>query len=1017
MVPVRLELHNFLSYGDQVAPLEFDGLRMACLSGPNGHGKSALLEAITWALWGEARKSGGAGKAHRGIVRAGTTEAWVVFDFDHQETRYRVRRGYQATRRGGRPSLDLWQWDPAGGQYRLMTCPSAAETEQRIVRLLRMDYDTFVNSAFIRQGRADEFTQRPPAERKQVLAEILGLSRYDRLRELARGHRFELDRRLTAQTVAADKLDGELAESAGAADKLAEVAAGVAEHSQAVARLDAEARARRDALAADEARRQQIARLEHSQRQAERHLAELDEDRAAREAEAEQLAELLAARDALLQQESRRIALEARRGELDAALVRRRELESERNRLKTEIDSRVREVTGDLRRADDEVKELEARLAEAEPWLAQREAIAARAAELEELRRRFGVLEAAEAEHRQLDERRQAAEARVQKVLGQLEAELARLQSERAALRERAERAPELAARMSEARELLHAAEAAEAAAAGVQRRLIELDGERRAMKDERDRRDRELQELADHETILESGGGQCPVCGQRLDAGLRSRLRIDYADQRREIEARLTELNQQGRDSKVEKATLSARLEELGQLKTAVKERAREVHRREQECAEAAAAGTELLRVDAAATELKARLGAGDYAGDDHRELRELRGAIAALGYDPEQRAALLRALNESRDTDQAVVALQQAERAAAAAREALPAAVRHRDDLAGQLAENRVAVDQRAAYERLGGELEAIGATEDERAAVDAELAELADVPRRLMRAEDAHQKLPALRETVAELRRRAAERSQELRHLGDELAALRDGLLDRPSESAALESAESALSAGRETLAGLVQEKGRLEEIVARRERQREDLEALREGIRAAGHQVLLYGHLEDAFGRNGIPALIIENAVPEIESAANDILGRLTQWRMSLTVRLRRELQAGGEKDTLDIDISDEMGTRGYESFSGGEAFRINFALRLALSQLLAKRAGARLRTLILDEGFGTQDEDGLELLVEAIHAVREQFDLVLVVSHMAALKERFANRIEVYKEPERGSQLTVFRQEV
>ncbi|MCZ7674381.1 MAG: hypothetical protein M5U34_48245 [Chloroflexi bacterium] len=63
---------------------------------------------------------------------------------------------------------------------------------------------------------------------------------------------------------------------------------------------------------------------------------------------------------------------------------------------------------------------------------------------------------------------------------------------------------------------------------------------------------------------------------------------------------------------------------------------------------------------------------------------------------------------------------------------------------------------------------------------------------------------------------------------------------------------------------------------------------------------------------------------------------------------------------GIAETLDIRISDGAGERPYDNYSGGEQFRVNFAIRLALSQLLAKRAGARLQTLVVDEGFGSQD---------------------------------------------------------
>ena len=73
-----------------------------------------------------------------------------------------------------------------GGQFRPITGNTIAETQAHISQLLRLEYETFVNSAFLRQGRADEFTLRTPKERKQVLADILDLSYYDTLEELSR---------------------------------------------------------------------------------------------------------------------------------------------------------------------------------------------------------------------------------------------------------------------------------------------------------------------------------------------------------------------------------------------------------------------------------------------------------------------------------------------------------------------------------------------------------------------------------------------------------------------------------------------------------------------------------------------------------------------------------------------------------------------------------------------------------------------------------------------------------------
>jgi exonuclease SbcC len=93
------------------------------------------------------------------------------------------------------------------------------------------------------------------------------------------------------------------------------------------------------------------------------------------------------------------------------------------------------------------------------------------------------------------------------------------------------------------------------------------------------------------------------------------------------------------------------------------------------------------------------------------------------------------------------------------------------------------------------------------------------------------------------------------------------------------------------------------------------------------------------------------------------------------------------------------------------FSGGEAFRINFAIRIALSRLLARRAGAPLPTLIIDEGFGTQDSTGMEKLKEAINSIQGDFEKILVITHMDELKDAFPTRIDVTKTAE-GSMITV-----
>jgi exonuclease SbcC len=168
------------------------------------------------------------------------------------------------------------------------------------------------------------------------------------------------------------------------------------------------------------------------------------------------------------------------------------------------------------------------------------------------------------------------------------------------------------------------------------------------------------------------------------------------------------------------------------------------------------------------------------------------------------------------------------------------------------------------------------------------------------------------------------------------------------------------------------------------------------------------------LERAFGKDGIPALLIEQALPEIEAQANALLDRLSPNGMSVHFETQKDYKAKNREDrkeTLDILISDPMGQREYELYSGGEAFRVNFAIRLALSHLLAQRAGARLQTLVIDEGFGSQDTEGRQRLIEAINLVQPDYAKILVITHLEELKDAFPARIEVEKTPQ-GSHLKV-----
>jgi exonuclease SbcC len=194
--------------------------------------------------------------------------------------------------------------------------------------------------------------------------------------------------------------------------------------------------------------------------------------------------------------------------------------------------------------------------------------------------------------------------------------------------------------------------------------------------------------------------------------------------------------------------------------------------------------------------------------------------------------------------------------------------------------------------------------------------------------------------------------------------------------------------------------------------------DDLKVRRSSLQSqreeAVRQVGYYKQLERAFGKDGVPALLIEQALPEIEMRANEILDRLSGSVMTvrfITQSAFKDKRREDFRETLDIQISDGSGTRDYELYSGGEAFRVDFAIRLALSEVLAQRAGARLQTLVIDEGFGSQDTLGRQRLIEAINLVKLDFSKILVITHIEELKDAFPARIEVSK-TERGSKAEI-----
>lgn len=163
------------------------------------------------------------------------------------------------------------------------------------------------------------------------------------------------------------------------------------------------------------------------------------------------------------------------------------------------------------------------------------------------------------------------------------------------------------------------------------------------------------------------------------------------------------------------------------------------------------------------------------------------------------------------------------------------------------------------------------------------------------------------------------------------------------------------------------------------------------------------------LEEAYRPDGVPALIIQEAMPSLRAKANALLERWTGGRIVIDERPDAAVPGKRSRGSLaDLQFHiwdmDSDSARPYALYSGGERFRVDMALRIALSQLLAERAGSPVQMLVIDEGFGTQDPDGLQKMIQIIHDLRKDFHSIIVISHIEEIKRMGYDRmIRIVKE--------------
>jgi exonuclease SbcC len=854
LLPISLTVRNFLSYKDAAPTLRLEDMHVACLCGANGNGKSALLDAITWALWGKAR-----GQRQEQLIHHGQDEMSVELEFDIGTERYRVTRRYSTARRTAQTSLELAVL--TGDDYRPITSDTIRDTEADIVRRTSMDYDTFVNSAFLVQGRADLFTMSTPTQRKEVLSKVMGLGLYDRLEERAKLRNRELQGTLSASAHNVNRLHEQVAQGEALRDSLTTVEEELAVAQQSVDNV----------------------------------------------------------------------------GERLALLRRQVELLKQRQAGASELDAQAARAKTQGATAFGEAQELERRINEWRRAVARRAAIEDGFKALEQARETVRKLNTAvqsiaslQRELAPLEQRITSAKAGME---GDLRAQRHRLEVELAPKAASLAGIEQAVTKAKDALALLDT-QASEESKAADQEQGLRLDVSRLLQDNERitalgiETKNKIALLDADHDHG-HADGVACPLCGTALEADAKARIEASYQAELTEQRQLFVSQAEQAKSRGAQADTLAAQAKGLLQrLEADRRALDAELARLNVQREEAAEAQAGLADAKQAVTDAQARLDRGDYAVDEQATATTLRAQIAGLAYDFQAVGVAEAAQAELEHWDPDYRALGEAQ-----AR--LP-----EDEEAHARAKERVA------------EAEADSARiEAQRAAIAKEVAEL-----------------PTYLTQRATVEQEAAAAGKQR----DELQAKEGSLAHQIEELVAAEAELKELESGRKEM---VQEAG-------------------------------AYGELALAFGKGGVQALLIEAAIPRLEDEANDLLKQMTDGRMSLKLETQRERRTGRAADgsesieTLDIVIADELGTRSYEMFSGGERFRVDFALRIALSKLLAWRAGAPLPTLFIDEGFGTQDAEGRDRILDVIKAIEDRFQRILVITHLEEVKEAFPVRIEV-----------------
>jgi DNA repair exonuclease SbcCD ATPase subunit len=204
LIPQRIRLKGFLSYkGEQ--EVTFDGSSLWMLSGMNGSGKSSVFDAVTYALFGHHR---GGGLHAVELINKESEGLVVEFDFLRDGHSYRAKRTLKRDAKGGaRGTQQILRFQPSalgGGWVAVEGTNQKREFDAWVEDTIGLTYETFTSSVLLLQGKAEKLLDSKPEGRREVLAGIVDLERYEKLHKRADDERRQSD---AAQKLLQKKLE------------------------------------------------------------------------------------------------------------------------------------------------------------------------------------------------------------------------------------------------------------------------------------------------------------------------------------------------------------------------------------------------------------------------------------------------------------------------------------------------------------------------------------------------------------------------------------------------------------------------------------------------------------------------------------------------------------------------------------------------------------------------------------------------------------------------------------------